>query len=107
MGYVIWPNGPRGDALEAVNREVLRATEKFPSWPTDPLHALAVVGEEFGELTQAVVEHTYEPEKSSLDDVRKEAIQLAAMAVRFIMSLEHYEYRPGARHGAEKASEPR
>lgn len=35
---------------------------------------------------------TYEPEKSSRDAVRKEAVQTAAMALRFLMSLNEYEY---------------
>ncbi len=39
------------EIIEAVKAELTRATAKFPTWPTDPLHALAVLGEEFGELT--------------------------------------------------------
>lgn len=82
---------------EVVN-EVNRATHKFPTWPTDPLHALAVLGEEFGELTKAVLQHTYEPEKSSLSDVKEEAIQTAAMALRFVLSLSQYEYSRCEQH---------
>ena len=41
--------------IDEVLTEIARATEKFPGWPTDPLHALAVLGEEFGELTQAML----------------------------------------------------
>lgn len=85
-------------ALEEVFHEVERATAKFPTWPTDPLHALAVLGEEFGELTKSVVEHIYEPEKSSDADVRKEAIQTAAMAVRFLMSLNRYWFKRCEQH---------
>ena len=40
-----------GSALLTICAEVDRATEKFPLWPDDPLHALAVLGEEYGELT--------------------------------------------------------
>lgn len=78
--------------------EVERATKKFPTWPTDPLHALAVLGEEFGELTKEVVQFTYEPHKSTAETVRKEAIQTAAMALRFAMSLETYKFNPGDQH---------
>lgn len=36
-------NATQGDiALLQVFEEVERATEKFPTWPNDPLHALAV-----------------------------------------------------------------
>ena len=38
-------------AIEDVQAELKRAATKFPTWPTDPIHALAVLGEEYGELT--------------------------------------------------------
>lgn len=85
--------------------ELRRATEKFPTWPTDPLHALAVLGEEFGELTKAVLQHTYEPHKSTRSDVRKEAIQTAAMALRFVMSLDAYQFARCAQHDQEEVPE--
>lgn len=77
-----------------------RATAKFPTWPTDPLHALAVLGEEFGELNKAMLQLTYEPHKegTSVEHVREEAIQTAAMALRLAMSLDKYEYAPGQQH---------
>lgn len=78
--------------------ELDRAIAKFPSWPTDPLHAVAVLGEEFGELTKAILQAVYEPHKSGPNDVREEAIQTAAMALRFLASLDAYDYRPGAQH---------
>lgn len=84
--------------FEEVGDELGAATVKFPTWPSDPLHALAVLGEEFGELTRAVLQLTYEPGKSSPAGVRKEAIQTAAMAIRFAISLEVYDYRPTADH---------
>lgn len=89
--------GARG-AADEVLREVQRATQKFPTWPTDPLHALAVLGEEFGELTKAMLQLTYEPHKTSPSEVREEAIQTAAMALRLIASLEQYDYVPSAQH---------
>lgn len=93
---------PQGNALNQVACEVLaeveRATRKFPTWPTDPLHALAVLGEEFGELTKDMLQLTYEPHKTSMSNVRTEALQTAAMALRLIMSLERYEYQPSVQH---------
>ena len=38
----------RKAADTAIYEELDRAIAKFPTWPTDPLHALAVLGEEFG-----------------------------------------------------------
>jgi NTP pyrophosphatase (non-canonical NTP hydrolase) len=79
-------------------QEVERATLKFPEWPTDPLHAVAVLGEEFGELTKATLQAVYEPHKSTMADVREEAVQCAAMALRFIMSLDRYELITADQH---------
>ena len=78
--------------------EVRRAVSKFPTWPSDPLHALAVLGEEFGELTKAMLQLTYEPHKSNPTHVRLEAIQTAAMALRLAASLSDYEYRASVQH---------
>lgn len=93
VSYYILP--PIYDEIHA---EEIRAVGKFPTWPTDPLHALAVLGEEFGELTQATLQAAYEPHKSTPADVRAEAIQTAAMAVRFLRSLDRYEFRAGQQH---------
>lgn len=83
---------------EEVITELQRATEKFPTWPTDPLHAVAILGEEYGELNKAVLQSIYEPHKSSPDEVREEAIQTAAMALRFLLSLDKYDYRECEQH---------
>lgn len=87
--------------LEEVLREVSKATLKFPTWPTDPLHAVAVLGEEYGELVKEVLQMTYEPHKTSYEAVKIEAIQTAAMALRFVASLEEYEYLRGTQHAQE------
>lgn len=84
--------------LEEVLIELQTASTKFPTWPTDPLHALAVLGEEYGELNKAVLQLTYESHKTSHGEVRSEAIQTAAMAIRFILSLDEYNYLPGFQH---------
>lgn len=89
--------------IKDVIKEVEKATQKFPAWPTDPLHALAVLGEEFGELTKEMVQMVYEPHKTNKDEIRKEAIQTAAMALRLVMSLDEYEYKPLPQH--EQGSE--
>jgi NTP pyrophosphatase (non-canonical NTP hydrolase) len=84
---------------QLVQAELARAVAKFPTWPTDPLHALAVLGEEFGELTKAMLQHTYEPHKGvTAEDIRNEAIQTAAMALRLAMSLPCYQYRKAPQH---------
>ncbi len=84
--------------LAQIEAEIQRATAKFPTWPTDALHAVGVVGEEMGELQKEVMQLTYEPHKSTPESVRKEAVQLAAMSIRFLMSLDRYEYAPRPQH---------
>lgn len=86
------------DLIAQVIAELDRAFKKFPTWPTDPLHALAVLGEEYGELTKAMLQRTYEPGKASDEDIREEAMQTAAMAIRLAMSLDRYKYDPCDQH---------
>lgn len=88
----------------SVVAEVERATQKFPTWPTDPLHALAVLGEEFGELTKAVLQTTYEPRKVGPGELRSEAIQTAAMALRFLASLDAYRFVQSDQHLQERTN---
>lgn len=85
-------------SIKHVLKEVEKAIEKFPTWPTDPLHALAVLGEEYGELNKAVLQYTYEPHKTSLEEIKTEAIQTAAMALRFLTSLDTYQYKKSEQH---------
>lgn len=89
--------------LELRIRDELRtAMAKFPRWPTDPLHALAVLQEEVGELSKAVLQHTYEPHKNvTRDDIHAEAIQCAAMCLRFLLSLQRYDFTPSQQHRQE------
>lgn len=94
------------EAVADVAHEVARATVLFPTWPTDPMHAVGVLGEEFGELTKAVVQAIYEPHKSGPDQVRTEAVQTAAMALRFLQSLPRYRYAPSPQHDQAQAQQP-
>lgn len=92
-------SGPESDPLTWVLDELHRATRKFPFWPNDPLHAAAIIGEELGELNQAILQRMYEPSKNvSIEHVRSEAVQVAAMALRFLHSLDRYDFQPGEQH---------
>ena len=81
------------EIIDEITEEIGFALIKFPSWPTDPIHAAGIVAEESGEIMKACLEATYEPEKSNLEDARKEAIQTAAMAIRFIYGMDKYRLR--------------
>lgn len=89
------------DITAEIKAELDKATTKFPQWATDPLHALAILGEEYGELNKAVLQHVYEPEKASIEDIRAEAIQTATMCYRFLASLEKYEFAEQPQHKQE------
>jgi len=79
--------------IDDIMDEVARAVDKFPRWPTNPFHALAILGEEKGELDKSVVQWVGEARKGVTEgDVRAEAVQTAAMAVRFLVSLDAGAY---------------
>ncbi|KKK70399.1 hypothetical protein LCGC14_2924380 [marine sediment metagenome] len=73
--------------------ELRKAEKKFPTFPTDPVHAAAIVAEESGELLQAALDYTYGRSKSDFA-MAKEAAHTAAMGIRFLMSMHQMERRP-------------
>lgn len=84
MGYTIFPDGALGEATEDAYREVLRAKDKHDQENFNSIHeAFAVLKEEVDELWEVVRDQ--KPSKSKL---RKEAIQVAAMALRFASELD-------------------
>jgi hypothetical protein len=68
--------------LSAIVDELKRAEQKHPHWPTDIIHAAAIVGEESGELTRSALQAHYE--KGNMDNCQVEAIQVAVTAIRFL-----------------------
>ena len=82
--------------IDEILDELKRATQKFPAWPTDPLHAKAILDEEVGELEKAILQTIYQ--KADKNDVKEEAIQAATMAIRFLISLDQYDYIKAAMH---------
>lgn len=94
-------NRPVVAVIDEVMAELDKAVSKFPVYPTDPIHALAILGEEYGELNKAVLQYTYEPEKTSKEEIKSEAIQTAAMAIRFLISLEEFDYKQSKQHKQE------
>ncbi len=84
--------------MAEIEQEIGRAVAKFPAWPTDIIHAGNVVSEEAGELAKAILQAVYEPHKSTLTDVREEAVQTAAMCIRFLVSMDRYELMTSDQH---------
>lgn len=67
------------DSFDLVWDELKRATDKFGPFQS-ALEGQAIIAEEFDEFTQAVRHET--PERA-----RAEAVQLAAMAIRFLIDV--------------------
>ena len=53
---------------------------------------IAILGEEFGEASQAAVEYIF-GRHASTDDLRKELVQVAAVAVQIIEQIDEQEQR--------------
>ena len=95
------------EILINIGFELESAKSRYPWWPTDVIHAGAIVAEEAGELTQATLDHVYahlnHNGKDTVARMRKEAIQTAAMAIRFLENMEAYT-DPGRRVKADPIS---
>lgn len=70
-------------AINLIVKELQDAREKHPDFPKDRIHQTAIVAEEAGELVRASLHEVYE--RGTFYDCQKEAIQTAAMAIRFII----------------------
>jgi len=79
-------------ALSSIRGELEEAERKFPSFPTDPVHAAAIVVEEAGELQQAALQFTYEG--GGWAELHNEAVQVGAMALRFLCHIDSMKSRP-------------
>lgn len=69
-----------------IDAELSKSKAKHPDYPTDIFHQLAIMKEEAGEVTMAVLHLHYE--KVDIEDVRKELIQTAAMCMRMLENLQ-------------------
>jgi len=94
------------DIIAEITAEIERATTKFPTWPTRIIDAGNVVSEEAGELAKACLQVTYEKHKETISGVRSEAIQTAAMCIRFLLSIDRYDTTPGPQHNQVTGYEP-
>ena len=77
--------GIDGVVLE-VFEELGQARQKFPQWPDDMIHGAGILVEEAGECMQACLQAKYENQPA--EKARKEAVQAAAMAIRFILNFD-------------------
>jgi NTP pyrophosphatase (non-canonical NTP hydrolase) len=73
-------------AIELIFAELRKAEEKYPGWPDDPVHAVAVLVEEAGEAMKEALDVYYKKKESR--DLVKELAQTGAMAIRALIHLQ-------------------
>lgn len=79
--------------ITRILKEYKRAKSKHPVWPEDIIHASAVLSEESGELVKATLQYVYEEGK--LNEADNEAVQVGAMALRFLSNVYKYKNNDG------------
>ena len=68
-----------------IDAELTKAKQKHPDYPDDMFRQVAIINEESGEATKAVLCYHYE--NGSIEDIKKELIQTAAMCMRMLENL--------------------
>jgi len=82
MGYVIWPDGDRGDWVREIYDECRRAQEIFGSFKNSH-EGHSVIREEFDEFWEEI-----KKKDADLAKIKKEAVQLGAMVLRFLVEVK-------------------
>lgn len=78
--------GSKEDIIIAqILAELSKAEIKHPNWPDNIVEQSAIVAEESGELIRAALQEKFEG--GTKEECRKEAIQTAAMCIRFLKNL--------------------
>jgi hypothetical protein len=76
-------------AIELIIYELRSAQKQHPYFPTDPIHAVAIMAEEAGEAVQASLDFTYGGKHA--EKLQKEIIQTGAMAVRNLINFHNFK----------------
>ncbi|MHA1809388.1 MAG: hypothetical protein ACTSYH_03645 [Candidatus Heimdallarchaeaceae archaeon] len=76
------------DIFNDILNEIERAEKLHPDWPSNIVYASAIVAEEAGELVRSCLQHEFE-KSPCLEDIKTEAIQTAAVAIRFLINFKN------------------
>lgn len=83
-----WMNDPLfTECAGMVMAEVARSSEQHPFWPKTLGGGYCIVAEECGELAKAIVDYEVGAPGADRDAIAEEALQTAAMALRFLYEL--------------------
>jgi len=86
----------KDEAVKLILAELERAETLHPIFPIDKIHAAAIVSEESGELVQACNDYVFDkvslPPKTREEYFKllmtEEAVQIGAMAIRFLINMD-------------------
>lgn len=68
-----------------IDAELKRAEKLHPNYPTDMFRQLAIMQEESGEVAKSVIDYHYS--KDTIEHIKEELIQTAAMCMRMFLNL--------------------
>ena len=92
-GELFWEIPAEFILIGDILNELSRAETIHPKWPSDPVHAAAILADDAGEVVKAVNDVAMDHKRDS--NCKTEAIQCAAMCLRFLKNLDKYEWRIG------------
>ena len=75
-------------AINEIIAERNRQDEKWGEQNHHPLMWFSIIGEEYGEMCHAYNEFTFDEQYAHLEDMQKEAIQIAACCVAMIECIQ-------------------
>lgn len=73
--------------IDDIHQEYCRACRKWPEWPADLIHQIAIMQEESGEAIREALRYQYN-EGGTIEDLKKELIQTGAMVIRCLINLK-------------------
>lgn len=87
-------NRIQNDVIQAVLTERQRQDQKWGEQNHYPHYWTGILGEEFGEFCEAVNETVFDngTDKGGYENMKKEAIHVAAVAIGFLECLERNKY---------------
>jgi NTP pyrophosphatase (non-canonical NTP hydrolase) len=74
--------------INKIRAERKRQDEKWGEQNHHPLMWFSIIGEEFGEMCKAFNEYSFEHDPNHIEDMQREAIQVAACCVAMVECLE-------------------
>lgn len=74
--------------IQKIKEERTRQDEKWGEQNHHPLMWFSIIGEEFGEMCHAFNEYSFEEDINHLEDMQREAIQVAACCIAMIECIE-------------------